>query len=80
MIIKKLIQLCEFLPEKDIKIGLKFIQNRHFEELELLVKSVLDLIYLNNFKENPKEDLLKLDEMKIMELYQLTQEYQLQII
>lgn len=67
--------LCEELPEKDKKIALNLIDRRDFESLEELVLSVSIYIERNNTKVDSKNDLKKLDELKIRKLHYLISKY-----
>ena len=67
--------LCEELPEKDKKIALNLIDRRDFESLEELVLSVSIYIERNNTKVDNKNDLKKLDELKIRKLHYLISKY-----
>lgn len=78
--IKKIEHLCHELPFKDKLRALKFIERRQFDDLEALIKSDIVLIDINNTKIEPNEEFSKLDESKIMELYNLVLEYKAQLI
>lgn len=60
--------LIPYLPQKDISIAQNLIAKRDFEELSLLVKSVLAKIRRNKKSSNPNEEYLKLDREMIKEL------------
>jgi hypothetical protein len=77
--IKKIKLLCLELPLNDKLRALQFIEDRNFEDLELLIKSIITLIELNNLKVEPSKELSNLDETKIMELYNLVLEYKSQL-
>lgn len=53
--------LIPSLPEGDIKFAYKFLNNRDFESLQLLVDSSLIRVKKGLSKENPKEEYLKAD-------------------
>lgn len=56
--IRKLIGL---LPEKDIHLGYKFLDNRDFYSLKELVDSTISKIRMDRRKENPRPEYLKID-------------------
>lgn len=56
--IRKLIGL---LPEKDIHLGYKFLDNRDFYSLKELVDSAINKIRMDRRKENPRPEYLKID-------------------
>lgn len=74
-ILEEIKLLCSELPEKDQKIALKLIDLRDFESLEELVLSISIYIENNNTKVESKEDLKKLDELKIRKLHYLISRY-----
>lgn len=53
--------LIPSLPEGDAKLAHKFLNNRDFEPLQLLVDSSLVRVKKGLDKENPKEEYLKAD-------------------
>lgn len=53
--------LIPSLPEGDIKFAYKFLNNRDFESLQLLVDSSLIRVKNGLNKENPREEYLKAD-------------------
>lgn len=53
--------LLSHLPDKDIKLGNKLLQERNFEGLEELVDSAICKIKKNLISTNPKEEYLKID-------------------
>lgn len=53
--------LIPSLPERDIELANKFLNNRDFESLQLLVDSSLVRVKKGLNKENPKEEYLKAD-------------------
>ena len=53
--------LVPSLPEGDIKFAYKFLNNRDFESLQLLVDSSLIRVKNGLNKENPREEYLKAD-------------------
>lgn len=62
--------LIPSLPEGDIKFAYKFLNNRDFESLQLLVDSSLIRVKNGLNKENPREEYLKADlrEMRKLKL------------
>lgn len=56
--IRKLIGL---LPEKDIHLGYKSLDNRDFYSLKELVDSAINKIRMDRRKENPRPEYLKID-------------------
>lgn len=62
--------LIPSLPEGDIKFAYKFLNNRDFESLQLLVDSSLIRVKNGLNKENPREEYLKadLEEMRKLKL------------
>lgn len=59
--IKIIEELIPFLPKKDIDLGHKFLKNRDFESLKMLVDSALIKVRNGLRKANPKEEYLSID-------------------
>lgn len=53
--------LIPSLPDRDVELAYKFLNNRDFEPLQLLVDSALVRVKKGLSKENPKEEYLKAD-------------------
>lgn len=53
--------LLSHLPDKDIKLGNKFLQERNFEGLKELVDSAICKVKKSLISANPKEEYLKID-------------------
>ncbi len=51
----KIKQLIPSLPEKDIDIGFRFLENRDFDSLSELVNSAIYKVRKSNKSDNPKE-------------------------
>ena len=66
--VKTISDLCRNLPEKDIFYADAFIIRRDFTSLRDLVSSTMKKVEKNYTKENPKEDLLKVDYDKLKNL------------
>ena len=60
--------LIPSLPERDIELANKFLNNRDFESLQLLVDSALVRVKKGLSKENPKEEYLRVDPEEIRKL------------
>lgn len=60
--------LIPSLPERDIELANKFLNNRDFESLQLLVDSALVRVKKGLSKENPKEGYLRVDPEEIRKL------------
>lgn len=54
-------ELIPALPEKDVALGNKFLEERDFESLKLLVDSAIIRVKKNLSRESPKEEYLKVD-------------------
>lgn len=54
-------KLIDLLPEKDIHLGYKFLDNRDFYSLKELVDSAINKIRMDRRKENPRPEYLKID-------------------
>lgn len=59
--IKKIKSLIPYLPDKDIKLGIKFLNERDFSSLKELVDSALYKVKMGLSKEPPDERYLKMD-------------------
>lgn len=67
-LIQKIESLIPELPETDVPFGNKYLKNRDFESLQLLVDSAIVRVRKGLTKENPKEEYLKVDLEKLSEL------------
>lgn len=63
------------MPEGDAKLAHKFLNNRDFESLQLLVDSSLVRVKKGLSKENPKEEYLKADLGEMRKLKSETDTY-----
>lgn len=54
--IERIKNLISSLPNKDAKLGYKFLKNRDFDSLQELVDSAIYLVKKNMRSENPKEE------------------------
>ena len=61
-------RLIPYLPERDIALGHKFLKDRDFESLKMLVDSALIKVKKGLRKENPKEEYLKINIEKLQTL------------
>lgn len=59
--IKIISQLVSSLPEKDIPIGIKFIEKRDFISLKELVDSAIIIVKRDRLKEVQKEQYIHVD-------------------
>lgn len=66
--VERMKKLINYLPNKDIELGLKFIENRDFESLQELVNSARYKIKKNLSSANPKEEYIKIDLGKLDDL------------
>lgn len=66
--VKTITNLCKYLPEKDKFYADAFILRRDFTSLRDLVSSTMKKVEKNYTKENPKEELLKIDYDKLKNL------------
>lgn len=73
--VQRIQSLLSFLPKKDINLGLKYVKNRDFESLQLLVNSAIIKVEKNLAKEDPREDYLELDVEKMKDLKLEVDEY-----
>lgn len=60
--------LIPSLPERDIELANKFLNNRDFESLQLLVNSAIVRVEKGLNKKDPKKEYLKADLEKMDEL------------
>ena len=58
--VDKIKSLIANLPLSDIKLGYKFLQERNFSELQLLVDSAIIIIKNNLSTSTPKEEYRRL--------------------
>lgn len=72
--VERIKSLISSLPENDISLGYKFLKDRNFDSLKMLVDSALYKTKKNIRSENPKEEYLKVD---IEELSKLKSEVDL---
>lgn len=77
--IKKIESLISALPESDIKHGSKFLKDRDFESLQLLVDSAIYRIKKNLDNENPKEEYLKVN-MEDLRTLQVEVDYYVRLV
>ena len=61
-------RLIPYLPERDIALGNKFLKDRDFESLKMLVDSAIIKVKKGLRKENPKEEYLKINIEKLQTL------------
>lgn len=66
--VERMKKLINYLPEKDIKLGNKFIDNRDFESLQELVDSARYKVRKSLSSDNPKSEYINLDMDKIDKL------------
>lgn len=66
--IERMKNLVNYLPNKDIALGKKFIESRDFESLQELVDSARYKIKKNLTSNNPKEEYTKIDLGKLDDL------------
>lgn len=59
--VKRIEALLPSLPSSDVGIGKKFLAERDFESLQLLVNSAIVRVKKGLAKENVKEEYLKVD-------------------
>lgn len=59
--VERIKALIDSLPEKDICLGYKFLDERNFDSLRELVDSAMYKIRKNQESNNPKEEYLKVD-------------------
>ena len=67
-LIQRIENLISELPETDVPFGNKYLKNRDFESLQLLVDSAIVRVRKGLTKDNPKEEYLKVDLEKLSEL------------
>lgn len=68
-------QLILHLPDKDIKVANKLIEQKDFLSLRELVDSAEAKVRRNLVRVNPKEEYLHIDIQKLRELQYRVQEY-----
>lgn len=73
--VKKITELCKYLPEKDKFYADAFIIRRDFTSLRDLVSSTMKKVEKNYNKEKPNEELLKLDYDKLRSLLNKVDDY-----
>lgn len=66
--VQKITELCRNLPTKDIFYADSFIIRRDFSSLRDLVSSTMKKVERNYIKENPNEELLRVDYDKLKNL------------
>ena len=71
----KIRDLIPALPKRDIELAHKFLNNRDFESLQLLVDSSLIRVKKNLRSDSPKEDYLKVDLAELRKLKSLIDIY-----
>ena len=60
--------LIPSLPERDVALGHKFLKDRDFESLKMLVDSAIVKVKKGLRKDNPREEYLKVDTEKLQQL------------
>lgn len=73
--VQKITALCKHLPEKDKFYADAFLIRRDFVALRDLVHSDIIKVETNLTKENPKQDLLKVDVDKLRKLLTTIDDY-----
>lgn len=73
--VKKITVLCRHLPERDRFYADAFILRRDFVSLRDLVSSDITKVEKNLTKENPNQDLLKIDVDKLRKLLNTIDDY-----
>ena len=73
--VQKITALCKHLPEKDRFYADAFLIRRDFVALRDLVHSDIIKVESNFTKENPKQDLLKVDVDKLRKLLATIDDY-----
>lgn len=66
--IKRIELLISSLPKKDIPIGTKYLKDRNFEALQMLVDSAIIRVKRGLHSENPKQEYLEVDIRTLNEL------------
>ena len=66
--IERMKNLINYLPNKDITLGKKFIESRDFESLQELVDSARYKVKKSQSSEQPKEEYTNIDLEKLSEL------------
>lgn len=69
------LRCASLLPKGDIEHAQRLIKERKYEDLEMLISSVIKLISKNKIKTDPERDYFELEEIKIIELYNDVLEY-----
>lgn len=59
--LEKIIELLSSLPSSDINLGKKFLANRDFESLQLLINSAIVRVNKGLAKDVVKDEYLKVD-------------------
>jgi hypothetical protein len=67
-LVHKIEKLISELPKTDVPFGNKYLKNRDFESLQLLINSAIVRVKKSLAKEKPKEEYLKVDLNKLSEL------------
>lgn len=78
--IDKIKLLIPKLPSLDVKIGNKFLQERNFSELQLLVDSAIIKVKHNISSSSPKEEYKNIDLESLETLSMLVSSYRDQLI
>ena len=78
--IDKIKLLIPKLPSLDVKIGNKFLQERNFSELQLLVDSAIVKVKHNISSTSPKEEYKNIDLESLETLSMLVSSYRDQLI
>ena len=78
--IDKIKLLIPKLPSLDVKIGNKFLQERNFSELQLLVDSAIIKVKHNISSSSPKEEYKNIDLESLETLSMLISSYRDQLI
>ena len=78
--IDKIKLLIPKLPSLDVKIGNKFLQERDFSELQLLVDSAIIKVKHNISSSSPKEEYKNIDLESLETLSMLVSSYRDQLI
>lgn len=74
-LIDRICKLIPALPESDVPFGDKYLRERNFESLQLLVNSSIVRVKKGLAKEAPKEEYLKVDLEKLNKLKVVVDEY-----
>lgn len=73
--VQRISKLISALPKSDIPFGDKYLKERDFESLQLLVNSSIVRVKKGLTKEVPKEEYLKVDLERLNELKVEVDEY-----